>query len=412
MEIETVNADLNKNYLWNSTLSFLHWLNKNGYSSYDQYDFWNTWYGKLAKRVYYKKHTLGTPLVLPVFVIELLCPSLRTLVTKKKRFPIADAHLIMGYANLFEITKDTAYLDEAIRVSNDLLRSSISGYSGHCWGYPFDWQTNRGLWKSGTPLITTTPYCFEVFLSLNDITKEQKYLDIAYSISQFAVKDLNETLTADDVTASSYSPLDKSMVMNASAYRAYLLMECYHRFGDSVYKEKATRNITFVIKNQQHDGSWLYAVGNPQDAFIDHFHTCFVLKNLYKANQYLKSDDVRKAINKGYAYYRANLFTSDDIPKPFAKVGRIQSVKIEMYDFAEAISLGVLLKTEFPEAFSLSVKLSKDVCGKYQLPEGYFVTRVSLGGFCNKVPYLRWPQAQMFYALTNLLKEMNKTCAE
>ena len=79
MEIETLNANLNKNYLGNPIFSFLNWVNKNGYSSYDQYDFWNTWYGKLAKRVYYKKHTLGAPLVLPVFVIELLCPSLRAL---------------------------------------------------------------------------------------------------------------------------------------------------------------------------------------------------------------------------------------------------------------------------------------------------------------------------------------------
>lgn len=403
-----MNTIIDSRFIRNAIHSFEGWIKKNGYSSYDQYAFWGTTYGKLAKRIYYKKHVLGIPLVIPIFFIELAYPSLRTFVTKKKRFPIADAHLALGFANLFTITGDALYLDEAIRISDELLRTSIPGYSGYCWGYPFDWQTNRGLWKSGTPLITTTPYCFEAFLTLYDITKKQKYLDIAYSISQFALKDLNETLLSDSIAACSYSPVDSSMVVNASAYRAYLLMESYHRFGDSVYKEKAIKNINFIIKNQQHDGSWLYAIHNPRDVFIDHFHTCFVLKNLYKANQYVKSEEVRRAINKGYIYYRVNLFTTDGVPKPFARVGRIQSVKVEMYDYAEAINLGVLLRHEFPDAFSLSVKLSKDVCNKYQLPEGYFVTRVNKGGICNKIPYLRWPQAQMFYALTCLLKEMNK----
>jgi hypothetical protein len=32
------------------------------------------------------------------------------------------------------------------------------------------------------------------------------------------------------------------------------------------------------------------------------------------------------------------------------------------------------------------------------------VTRVFRGGFRHRFPFLRWPQAQLFYALTNLLK--------
>jgi len=393
--------------IWEMVESFLIWLKKKGYYSYDQYDFWSTVYGRFAKRLYYKNHFLGVPFVVPIFLLELFFPYSRVLVVNKKRFPIADANFILGYVNLLKITENNKFLDEAIKVSDELLKTTIPGNSGYCWGYPFDWQTGRGLMKKRTPLITTVPYCFEAFLSLYDITKEQKYLDVAHSISQFVLKDINETVISDISSACSYSPIDNSMVVNANAYRAFCLMEAYNRFGVDEFKEKAVKNINFVLENQCIDGSWLYAVDNPQNAFIDNFHTCFVLKNLYKANVYLKSDKLHDAIIKGYNFYRKYLFANNNIPKPYALLRRIQFVQIEMYDYAEGISLGVLLKDEIPGAFELAKKLARDVHLYYQLPDGHFITRVNWGGLRNAVPYLRWPQSQMFFALTTLLSKMD-----
>jgi len=394
-------------HIWDMVDAFLIWLNKNGYYSYDQYDYWNTAYGKLAKRLYYKKIYLGAPLVVPIFLLELFFPYSRKLVVDKKRFPIADSHFIMGNVNLFKVTRYNKFLDEAIIISDELLKSAIPGYSGYCWGYPFDWQTNRGLIKKGTPLITTVPYCFEAFLSLYDFTKEEKYLEVAHSISQFVLNDLNESVISDMSSACSYSPIDNGKIVNANAYRAFCLMEAYHRFGADGLKEKAVKNLNFVLDNQYIDGSWLYAVDNPHNAFVDNFHTCFILKNLYKANVYLKSSKVNNAIIKGYNFYRNNLFADKDVPKPYAILRRTQLVQVEMYDYAEGISLGVLLKDEIPGAFELAKKLVRDVYLYYQLPDGHFITRLNLGGLRNTVPYLRWPQSQMFFALTTLLNNID-----
>ena len=74
-----------------------------------------------------------------------------------------------------------------------------------------------------------------------------------------------------------------------------------------------------------------------------------------------------------------------------------------MYDYAEGISLGVLLKDNIEGALEFARLLAEDLVDKFQLEDGYFVTRVSTLGTKNKIPYLRWPQAQIFYALTNLL---------
>ena len=74
-----------------------------------------------------------------------------------------------------------------------------------------------------------------------------------------------------------------------------------------------------------------------------------------------------------------------------------------MYNMAEAITLGVLLRNEIPEGFTLARQLAGRLITKYQLADGHFVTRIYRGGIKHTLPFLRWPQAQLFYALTSLL---------
>src|SRR5205085_2321573 len=98
-----------------------------------------------------------------------------------------------------------------------------------------------------------------------------------------------------------------------------------------------------------------------------------------------------------------------DTPKSFVRAPRLQVVELEMYNFAEAITLGCHLRDQIPAAFSLAVKLACRLISKYQLQDGHFVTRVYRGGFKHTFPFLRWPQAQLFYAITNLLHAVTET---
>jgi rhamnogalacturonyl hydrolase YesR len=347
---------------------------------------------------------LGIPLVAPVFLSEIFFPSLRKAFVTKKRFPIADAHFILAFLNLYEITNKQEYLREAQNIATELLKSSVPGFSGNTWGYPFDWMTTRGLWTSGIPLITTTGYCFEAFLKLYDVTLEGKYFDIAHSIFQFTLNDLSDTAIDKDTAACSYSPVDNSQIVNANAYRSYVLMEGSLRFNNKVSAEKATLNINFILKNQNADGSWKYAVNDERDNFVDNFHTCFVLKNLLKINKIKKDEKISFAVKKGYSFYKNNLIDSTKRPLPFAKLSRLNIVKREMYDYAEGISLGLLMQNQDEEAKNIVNEMVGDLVNKYQNEDGSFITRVSLFDMENKIPYLRWPQSQLFYALTNYLK--------
>ncbi len=224
-------------------------------------------------------------------------------------------------------------------------------------------------------------------------------------------------------------------MINAGTYRAALLLKAFKFFGIDEYKEKAVKNINFVLNRQQADGSWYYAVN---EHFIDNFHTCFVLKNLYKAYLILEDEKILKAVKKGYDYYRGFLFRRDHTPIHFSKRGRhpqpihgqpdvvlpgassqkfaekikfhkvlLKSInhkfrKIEMYDYAEGIALGPLLNPDIDGALDFSRQLAQHLIDTFQLKKGYFVTRVTTLNTRGKIPYLRWPQAQLFYALTTL----------
>jgi hypothetical protein len=343
--------------------------------------------------------------------MEMVCPQLRRLIVEKQRFATAEAQLALGFLNLYQTSGNAIHLKKATDICESLIRMSLPGHSGHCWGYPFDWQNSEGLWKKNTPFITATPYCYEAFVSLAEITREEKYLLVARSIAKFVHDDLNDTPTSATAAAASYSPVVHDKVINASAYRAFVLFDAAQRFDLARYREKAKKNLRFVLEEQQSDGSWLYAAGTRRESFIDHFHTCFVLKNLFKINRILDDDAVRKALHEGYAYYRQNLFWADGLPKSFSKEPRMQVTRLEMYDMAEAITLGVLLKDEIPDAYQLAGSLALRVCRQFQLPDGHFITRVYFGALRHKAAFLRWPQAQLFYALNSLLAA-GKNCAQ
>lgn len=382
---------------------FLGWLDKVGYESYDPYDIWGTRYGLWSRKVYYAWGKVAIPLVSPLVAVDILFPSLRRALVKRARFATCDAQLLLGFLNLHSISGDPSYLEKAVLIGEEIMGYSISGFHGPCWGYPFDWQNNKNVvWPKNTPYITCTPYCYEAFLGLYESTGDAKYLDRVAGIAEFVFRDLRDIPTGPDSAAGSYSPFDTRQVVNATAYRAWVLADAGFRFGKSEYQGASMRNLNFVLESQSEDGSWLYAM-NEGKSYIDNFHTCFNLKNLFKIHRMKADPRIERAIRKGYEFYRRSLIDSFGNPRPFARAPRVQLVKLEMYDFAEGITLGTLLEGMIPEAGKLARDLAQELISRYQLSDGHFVTRVYRGGMRHRFPFLRWPQAQLFYALTNLL---------
>jgi hypothetical protein len=380
---------------------FTRWLDGFGETSLDHQTFFAGSVGGFAKSYYYRHPHLGLAAVAPMIFFEAFVPSARALFFHRVRFPIADAHFAMGFAFLYEATNEPAFLETATHFLEELQRTRCPDFSEYCWGYPFDWVTRNGTIKKDTPLITTTPYVYEAFLDIWKLDPRDEWSCVLESIVRHAVSDIKDFKTSEKANSCSYSPYDKGGVINAAAYRAFMLTSASNVFSRSEYWEIAERNLNFVLENQNADGSWYYATDGVRD-FVDHFHTCFVMKALAKIHSLTSHEGCLAALMKGVKFYLANLFDADGLPRPFSKAPRLTVYKRELYDCAESINLCLLLRDRFPE---LGHKLGIVIDGilrDWLKPDGSFRARRLYFGWDN-VPMHRWAQSQMFRSLAYYL---------
>jgi hypothetical protein len=407
MTITTIVETVETEKVQAAVLRFVEWLDRYGETSYDHQSFFASDLGRGAKALYYKKPLLGKLAVAPMIFSEAFLPSTRQLFWKPQRFPIADAHYAMGFAFLSQVLGEEQYYLRAIHFLEVLQETRCPGYEHYCWGYPFHWETRRGTMRAGTPLITTVPYVYEAFWQVYQLDGNRKWRAIMESIAQHVHDDYHDFITSANASSCSYNPEpgEPGGVINASAYRAFLLTRAGLDFRREDYREVAERNLTFVLESQNADGSWYYSTDGERD-FVDHFHTCFVLKGLAKIEALTGDNRCTRAIERGVDYYVSNLFDDEGLPKPFSRRPRLTVYRRELYDYAECINVAVLLRDRFPALDNILSRVL-DLTG-WQKPDGSFRSRQLLVGWDN-TPMHRWAQSQLFRSLCFLLNEAHRT---
>lgn len=384
------------------------WLDSYGPASQDLYDFWACAYGRWARSVYYRSSALGAALVGPLVLSDAILPATRRLVRRPSVFPIALAHYADALMRLSRLTRDGAG-----RTAGEGMLALLLEHAGErdglpTWGYPFDWVGNFGTFPAGTPLITTMPYVYDAFVVAHECTGEPSHLERARQVAQ-ACRDLfPQADEGDGMRSSAYSPDDRRRVINASAYRGWLLVDAGRRFGIEEWVEDGTANLRFVVANQREDGSWAYAAGGSDD-FVDNFHTCLVLKGLARALELLPElPGGAQALGRGFAFFRSRLIDAEGLPVPFAVRSRMTLHDRDLYDYAEDINLAVLLEAREQGAAGVADRLVEDLAARWMCEDGHFRTRHGAFGW-NEVPYHRWAQSQVMRALTRYAETRQTT---
>ena len=134
-----------------------------------------------------------------------------------------------------------------------------------------------------TPLITTTPYVYEAFLQCHRARRRPRVDgEVLASIARHAATDIKEfhvVRNGQQLLLHSVRPRRRHQRRGLSGVSAdQRLAACW---PTNAYGKIAERNLNFVLEAQNPDGSWSYAVDGVRD-FVDHFHTCFVMKALAK----------------------------------------------------------------------------------------------------------------------------------
>ena len=366
------------------------WIKKNGWAGYDPYDIKGTKFFVILQRNKYTN--FGSELLLnryPMFF--------RNIFRLKKQINAkAIALFARGYLYLYKKRADKEYLNKALFCLDWLKENPSIGYSGYCWGYPFDWQS-RVFIPKGTPSGVVTSITAHTFLDAYNILKDKKYLEVAKGCCEFLMNDLNLDKTDDDKLCFSYTPIDNFHVHNANLFSASILLRAYNYTKSEEYKENGLKAINFTMNYQNEDGSWYYWA--PPDNYfniIDNYHTGFVLECLNIGRRVLGEEfEYTKELRKGLEFYGTNLFLNDGTPK----IKNDVIYPIDIHSCAQGIITFCELADFESKYLSLAEKVVMWSLEYMQSKEGYFNYRI-YENRVDSMPYIRWGQAWMLRALS------------
>lgn len=324
--------------------------------------------------------------------------NLRKLTGVKKDYNTKGLGLFLaGYCNLYHISSDKKYLERIEFFSSKLLELRNKDWSGSSWGYNFDWQARAFFQPKNTPTVVASVFIASALLDAFEITKNVTFLNTARSTCDFILKDLNRTYNDEGNFSFSYSPLDKSVVFNASLLGSRLLSRVYYFTKEKELIEEAKRSIDFCMSYQNKNGSWGYG-SLPFHQWIDNFHTGYNLECIADYMKYSGDNSYTAQLDKGFKYYINTFFTDEGIAKYYNN----SIYPIDIHAPAQmVITLAKLNKIQdFQQTLNRVLKWTID---NMQSKKGYFYYQKNKY-FMSKIPYMRWVQAWMFYGLSTYLK--------
>lgn len=335
--------------------------------------------------------------------------NLRPLVGVKKDFNTKGLGLFLyGYCELFrcgesaeaqiDVTRKEI-LEKIHTLAKKVCELRSPGYDNFCWGYNFDWQNRVFFQPRYTPTVVATSFVANALFEAYEITKEQAYLNAALSGANFVKNDLNRSEEESQLIFS-YSPLDHSKVYNASLLGARLLARAYVYTKDEEDAKLAARAVHTICSKQSDDGAWIYGEAKVQ-GWVDSFHTGFNLECIFEYMKYTGDETCIDSFNKGMDFYLNSFFGADGTPKYYHN----KTYPIDIHSPAQLLT--TLVKTGLFERH-------KDLCEKVlswtfkymKSSKGYYYYQLK-PNISSKIPYMRWAQAWMFYALSAVLKTIN-----
>jgi hypothetical protein len=276
-----------------------------------------------------------------------------------------------------------------------LLAMKIDSYSGACWGYNFDWQSRNFFAPRGTPTIVPTAFAARALIEAGQDFE-------ARSVCDFIINDLPRTVDTETEVCFSYAPNTNTRIFNASLLAAEVLASVGHQTGEQELIDLAYRAARYVVNNQQPDGSWLYGI-DPKQAWIDNFHTAYILFSLKRITDILiRKNEFQPALERGYRYWKSTFFLADGWPKYYDH----ELYPADAHAAASAIVTFLECRELDDDALALAQKVANWTIQNLRDRRGFFYYQ-RRRFYTVRKPYMRWTQAWMLYALSRLLEELS-----
>lgn len=280
------------------------------------------------------------------------------------------------------------------------LRTPRSAY--HCWGYNFDWQNRIFFLPKFSPNIICTTFAGNALLDAYSRFSDKKYLDMALSAGNFLLNGLNISGSGDEICFS-YTPYERDQVHNANLLGAAYLARLYSVAGKNDFLDPARAAVRFSVRRQRADGSWAYGENKIQQ-WTDNFHTGYNLLALKRFSEYTRTTEYDGNIRNGFNFYLNNFFTEEGLPKYYPD----SLYPIDIHSISQSIVTLIELRDLDKGNIDLALNIFAWALKEMKSEDGYFYFQVQRR-YKNRIPYARWSQAWMLYALGILAQADEKT---
>ncbi len=155
--------------------------------------------------------------------------------------------------------------------------------------------------------------------------------------------------------------------------------------------------MAYAIKALRRDYSWPYGERH-HHRFVDNFHTGF---NLVALHDWIESTGDycwQEQLLGAYHYFLNTFWLKDGCPKYFNN----SLYPIDIHCSAQGIITCLKLQKLDERSLPLAEKIAKWAIENMQDKAGFFYYQKKKL-YTNKIPYIRWSQAWMFYALACLI---------
>lgn len=284
-----------------------------------------------------------------------------------------------------------------------LLSMKANGLSGDAWGYNFDWQSRSFFAPRGTPTVVPTAFAARAFVEAARAFNDNEYLNTARSVCDFILQDLPRTVETDTELCFSYAPNTDTRIFNASLLAAEVLAEVGKLTGDPAFCHEAERAARYVVNQQQPDGSWTYGT-DPNQSWIDNFHTAYILFSLQRIIRACSPSgaEFQQALERGFSYWKKTFFLADGWPKYYHD----DPYPVDAHAGASAIVTLLECRELDKTSATLAHQIASWTITNLRDQHGFFYYQ-RRRFYTVRKPYMRWTQAWMLYALARLLEDID-----
>ena len=379
-------------------LDLLKYIEKEEYKGYDPYDTLTSWvpFGWLGK--------WGKPIGIQIQKRNPI--NIRSLIGIKKAYnPKAIGLLLHSYSLMYQKEPNEETKSKIEFLFNWLLENRTKGFKNYCWGYNFEWASSEKLLKAFSPTIVVSVFIAKGIIAYYEVLKNPKALVVLKSIGQFIQEDLDVSEDESGICFS-YSTIEVDCCYNASMLGSELFAFLYRETKEAIYKDLAIRSTNFVVDKQKEDGKWNYSIklhSGIERTQVD-FHQGYVIDSLGNVMKYIPdvAEQYMPSLKKGLDYYQSKQFLSNG-----QSIYRVPSKwPVEIHNQAQGIITFARWAHLDDSYIALSRKIAEYSIRNMLSPEGYFYYKKYLW-LTIKTPFMRWSEAWMLLALTELDQKMN-----